>query len=264
VGDAHLARNIPGGLVSELDIIRINEIFGPTIQGEGAAAGRHCLFVRVSGCNLQCTWCDTPYTWAFDEHKASKLQLPVVFDKATNTVELEPHQVLAELGSLWDIYEKPTIIVVSGGEPMMQQEALLPLIEELNEYGNDIHIETAGTIMPEEDFDAHVTQYNVSPKLEHSGNRLGHRWKPNVLRWFADNDRAWFKFVVQSVGDFQEIDYIVKECDILPTNVMVMPEGVTSEENIKVAREVADEAIKRGYGVSFRTHVLLWGVVRGK
>lgn len=245
-------------------MLKINEIFGPTIQGEGAAAGRHCLFVRVYGCNLQCTWCDTPYTWADNEHKASKLRLPVVFDKAENLIEMETEGVMEELADLWDIYEHPTIIVVSGGEPMMQQKDLLPLIEELNDYGNDVHIETAGTIKPDNDFDENVTQYNVSPKLEHSGNRLGVRYKPDVLRWFGDNDRAWFKFVVQSVSDFEEIDKIVEECDILPTNVMVMPEGTTSEENIKTAKLIVDEAIKRGYGVSFRTHVLLWGDERGK
>src|SRR5882757_4450270 len=170
-------------------MIKINEIFGPTVQGEGAAGGRHCLFVRVADCNLTCGWCDTAYTWAFDERKAAKLEIPVsqqlpghdVFPKEDNFFELTPEEVFGylqtphltnpRLRGNWDVKTKPTMIVISGGEPMMQAKALEPLASMLVDYDNMIHVETAGTLIPTTTLDALVAQYNVSPKLAHSGNR---------------------------------------------------------------------------------------------
>lgn len=244
--------------------MKISEIFGPTIQGEGAAAGRHCLFVRLSLCNLECSWCDTPYTWAFTEAKASSLAVPQVFDRDANSHEMTAATVVEELNKLWPMYIRPTMVVISGGEPMMQQNDLIVLTAMLRQYGHDVHIETAGTLMPSGSLDDLVAQYNVSPKLGHSGNVLSKRIKPEVLKFFAGNFKAWFKFVVKEIGDLDEIDLLVKEYSIRPSRVMVMPEGVTAPDNINVAREVADEAITRGYGLTFRSHILLWKDVRGK
>lgn len=258
-------------------MIKINEIFGPTVQGEGAAEGRHCLFVRVADCNLQCTWCDTAYTWAFNQRLADKLEIPVeqqlndgtgrtFFSREENLKLMEPLQVEETLAGLWDIYHKPTMIVISGGEPMMQCNELEPLAQMLNLYDNMIHVETAGTIIPTDGFDRYVTQYNVSPKLAHSGNRLALRRKENVLQWFGNDDRAWFKFVVRSLSDLDEVDEIVSIAGVDHHRVMVMPEGVTAQKNMTIAQELmkGDEVTKRGYGISFRTHILLWKDVRGK
>jgi organic radical activating enzyme len=253
-------------------MIKINEIFGPTIQGEGAAAGRHCLFVRVALCNLECTWCDTDYTWAFTEEKAAKHRTGVVHNREENLKEMAADHVLEELYDLWDFYDAPTVIVISGGEPMMQQEALMPLLYELSMAGNQVHIETAGTIAPrrniqfttisgkrqELNFDGLVTQFNVSPKLSHSGNIVGKRYKPVVLQEFARKLNAWFKFVVTKPSDLIEVDEMILNQQIAPGRVMIMPEGSSVEDNIELARKFADDAISRGYGISFRSHVLLW------
>jgi len=244
--------------------IKINEIFGPTVQGEGAAGGRHCLFVRVAECNLRCTWCDTAYTWAFSQPLADKLEVPVVFPKDENLILMSPELVLERLTTLWSIRTKPTMVVFSGGEPMMQASALTPVMEVLNHYGNECHVETAATIIPPEEFDAYVTQYNVSPKLAHSGNRLELRRKPEVLKWFGSTDKAWFKFVMRSPEDFAEIDELVQIAGVNPHHVMVMPEGVTAEKNMDIAKTLVDGAVERGYGLSYRTHILLWKDVRGK
>lgn len=261
------------------DKIEINEIFGPTVQGEGAAAGRHCLFIRVAQCNLECSWCDTAYTWAFsrtkiDKHIDSMKRGGEPYDKAENVIPMTVNEILNKVEELWPVQTKPTMIVISGGEPMMQQVKLIPLVQQLDRWGCDVHIETAGTIKPIPDFDKYITQYNVSPKLAHSGNTLTKRYKREVIDWFAEraqapHDRAWFKFVIQRNGgmedqDFYEVDTMVREHDIPPKRVMIMPEGNTIIGNIESAQSWSQYAIDRGYGISFRTHVLLWPTeVRG-
>lgn len=246
--------------------LKISQVFGPTVQGEGSAAGRHCMFIRTFNCNLECSWCDTAYTWAVTDEKAAKTRDGVKYEKDEPNYglkEMEPEEVIDRLRKLWDVKLNPTIIVVSGGEPMMQQHDLMPVIKQLHEWGNEIHVETAGTISPldGEMFDQWVTQYNVSPKLAHSGNIMTKRFKPKVLRQFVDTEKAWFKFVVTSDyrQDLEEIDTIVETIEVDPKRVMVMPEGSEPSKNISIAQMIADEAISLGYGVSFRSHVFLWG-----
>jgi organic radical activating enzyme len=167
--------------------------------------------------------------------------------------------VLGQLGQLWDIYSRPTTIVVSGGEPMMQQEGLVPVVEFLTEYYNKVHIETAGTIAPGYKLASLVEQFNVSPKLEHSGNPLGKRIKPKVLQEFVATHKAWFKFVVRSRVDLEEIDDIVRDNNIPYDRVMIMPEGTTVEANMAIMHpKMAEMITSRGWGISFRTHVLIW------
>ena len=243
--------------------MKITEIFGPTIQGEGAAAGRHCLFVRLSLCNLECNFCDTPYTWAFTEDKASKMNKPRVFDRESWQIDMTPAEVLDALNRSWPIYDKPTLIVISGGEPLVQQTDLIVLVSMLKAWNHQIHVETAGTIKPTPELNLRVDQYNVSPKLEHSGNRIEKRYKPFVLAEFVRTGKAWFKYVVTTNEDFAEIDEQVAEVGIPANRVMVMPEGTSVKRTIDVARSVIDGALERGYGLSFRTHVLIWGNKRG-
>jgi organic radical activating enzyme len=244
-------------------MLSISRIFGPTLQGEGSAAGRHCLFVRVFGCNQECSWCDTGYTWAVTDEKAAKTRSGHKYDRhdpAYGEKLMGPEEVLDRLRALWDIEARPTIIVVSGGEPMMQQEGLLPLLERLHGWGHEIHIETAGTIAPTAEFNAAVTQYNVSPKLASSGNLLAKRYKPEVLASLRDTGKSWFKFVItdNDEADFQELDSVVADAGLPVQRVMVMPEGSVPRTNIARAQRIVDRALERGFGLSLRTHVLLW------
>jgi 7-carboxy-7-deazaguanine synthase len=172
-------------------------------------------------------------------------------------------EVLKALGYLWNWQRYSTIVVMSGGEPLMQTIPLARLARKLQGSGCAVHIETAGTITPSAELDLYVDQYNVSPKLSNSGNPERKRNKPKVMTWFRNCDRAFFKFVVTELSDLDEVDSIVHNYCLPRFRVQVMPEGQTTEQNIKVAKEVAEEAIRRGYGVSFRTHVLLWGDERG-
>lgn len=249
--------------------IDVNEIFGPTFQGEGSSAGQHCLFVRLAHCNLECSWCDTPYTWAFtspkmDKHKSSEARGGQPYDKAVEVHPMDLDDILEKLEDLWPIYTLPTIVVISGGEPLMQGQQLGYLTRELHNIDCPVHIETAGTLLPPENLNRHVSQYVVSPKLAHSGNVLTKRRKLNVLSWFASHDKAWFKFVLQSRADFDEVDEIVKEAGIDPSRVMVMPEGTTVVQLLATAKEIKGDALERGFGLSMRQHIELWpSVERG-
>ncbi|WP_282695223.1 7-carboxy-7-deazaguanine synthase QueE [Streptomyces sp. CC208A] len=244
-------------------MLKISQLFGPTVQGEGSAAGRHCLFVRLFDCNLECTYCDTAYTWAVTAEKAAKTRSGRRYDRDDPAYGLKlmgSDDVLTSLRKLWDVQSRPTIIVVSGGEPMMQQQALFPVLQQLRDWGNEVHIETAGTIPPTAAFDSVVTQYNVSPKLANSGNRLSKRYKPAVLAALHATGKAWFKFVITDdhQADLAEVDRIVADVHVPVTRVMVMPEGSDGRRNITTAQQMVDAALTRGYGLSFRTHVLLW------
>jgi organic radical activating enzyme len=244
------------------DKVLISQIFGPTFQGEGTAAGQHCLFIRTYGCNLHCTWCDTAYTWADTDYKAALTESGrkySKFDPKLGAKEMTHSQILDELRKLWDIDYRPTMIVISGGEPMMQQDKLVGVMSLLTHRGHQIHVETAGTFGPTFGFDAQVTQYNVSPKLQHSGNRLLQRYRPNALSELLSTGKARFKFVVRESADLPEVDSIVKSAGISPSNVMIMPEGTTQEKLAASGRDLADQILKRGYSMSMRLHVALWG-----
>lgn len=245
------------------ELFSVNEIFGPTIQGEGFAAGQHCMFIRLFHCNLECTWCDTGKTWAVTPEKAAKHQSGKQWNIEEQNHLMNTSQVVKSLMLSWDIQTKPTLIVISGGEPLMQGKKLYALTRPLFDWGNRIHIETAGTIRPDTQLSATVEQWNVSPKLSHSGNAVTKRFKPDVLRSFIYTGKARFKFVMQGPEDFDEVDTIVQEMGIAPRFVQVMPEGNDAEKNIEIGKKLIEGALARGYGLSFRSHVLLWGDKEG-
>ena len=226
--------------------LSVNEIFGPTIQGEGPSQGRRCAFLRLSGCNLTCSWCDTPYTWDWEGLNG------IPFDKKAETHEM----------SIFDIHYRLTgmgvsLYVISGGEPMIQQATLAPLIDRLMTPGRDVEIETNGTIVPK----ISPTRFNVSPKLSHSGVLHSKRYKPKALSAYVG--KGIFKFVCQTENDLDEIDAIATAIDIPASDIWVMPEGRSPEELKRSLDLVSDAAISRGWNITNRLHVQLWGNKRG-
>jgi organic radical activating enzyme len=257
----------------------INEIFGPTIQGEGPAAGRRCAFVRLAICPLECRWCDTLYTWAFTEAKAAHHDNGIVYDREA---EVHPMDVEYVYGAAIAAAGGSGMVVISGGEPLAQipprlQGAERPfgdaldeendplglLVYKLNTSNIDVHIETAGIRKPSEGLDMWVHQYVVSPKLESSGNRKVTRYRPKVLDFFAGSDKADFKFVITDTRDLAEVDQIVDDHLIPRSRVWLMPEGVTPEAIQSKTQMVAEASVARGYNFSSRLHVLAWGDQRG-
>lgn len=225
------------------------EIFA-TVQGEGPSIGEPAVFVRLSGCNLKCTWCDTPYTWDWTryEQKRESLQLEVA-DVAARVLSMRAGARTA---------------VFTGGEPLLQQRELATLAARLRGEGMRIEVETNGTIVPDPALAESIDQWNVSPKLAGSGNLPIAREKPDALAWFAREAKATFKIVVATPADLDEAAALVKRHAIVPSRVILMPEGTTAEAIVERSRWLAPEAVSRGFRLGSRLHVLLWGDTRGR
>ncbi|MGA2412729.1 MAG: hypothetical protein ABSG46_20395 [Candidatus Binataceae bacterium] len=156
-----------------------------------------------------------------------------------------------------------TLVVISGGEPLIQAVPLLALARLMWAQGYTVHIETAGTRYPGQ-LASFVDTFVVSPKLENSGNLIDKRFRPAILREFATtlSNQTWFKFVVEGVADLKEVDYIVNECNIRRDRVMIMPEGTKTDKIIAKAQEIVVDVLGRGYGLTLRNHVFIWDDVR--
>lgn len=226
----------------------VAETFGPTVQGEGPSAGQRAVFIRLLRCNLSCRACDTPYTW-----DATR------FDLAAEGRPVSGEDLLA-----WALGQDVELVVITGGEPLLQQRALVPVVSALSAAGRRVEIETNGTIAPLPELADVVDQFNVSPKLAHfgAGMALSRRIKPDVLRAFAAAGRAVFKFVVTEPAELDEIDALARSHGLAP--VWVMPEGTDARVITTRLRALADPAIERGYHLTTRLHLLLWGDQRGR
>ena len=227
------------------DTLVVSEVFGPTWQGEGPSLGRRAGFVRLGRCNLACTFCDTPYTWRWADH-----------DPAVELRTIAVDAVVAELLRM-DV----PLVVVTGGEPLLQQSHLPALLRPLRTRGIEIEIETAGTLAPIADVVDLVDRFNVSPKLANSGNEAGRRLRPDVLRALQATGKAAFKFVAVDAADLDEVQGIVDANGL--TEVWVMPEGTDAETIVARSRVLVDPVMDRGWNLTSRLHVLLWGDRRG-
>lgn len=222
------------------------EIFA-SIQGEGVSAGLPSTFVRLAVCNLRCSWCDTAYTWDWRR-----------FDRARQVLALEPEEVRARVVAL-----APRNAVVTGGEPLLQRRQLAPLLGRLREDGFRVEVETNGTVAPGP-LAGLVDQWNVSPKLRHSGNEGLRRIRPEVLAAFVALPGAWFKFVVAAESDLEEVETLCSALAIPAGRVVLMPEGSTRAALEERGAWLAEACTARGYRFSTRLHILLWGDERGR
>jgi organic radical activating enzyme len=231
------------------------EIFA-SLQGEGASVGRPSVFVRLSRCNLACTWCDTAYTWRFEgDNRPHRDNL--AFARAANQIAFDPAEVAARITA----FGVPRL-VVTGGEPLLQGPALAQMIGALG-GGMHVEIETNGTVAPVAALDARVQQYNVSPKLAHSGNPAALALVPERLRAWAADPRALFKFVIASAEDLNEVSDLAQAFAIVPERLFVMPEGTTSAALRERSVWLAEAAMRAGWRFTDRLHIHLYGDTRG-
>nr|HEX4316895.1 7-carboxy-7-deazaguanine synthase QueE [Kofleriaceae bacterium] len=230
--------------------LRISELFA-SIQGEGPSVGVPSVFVRLAECNLACTWCDTKYTWDWEHYdREREVREVAVDDVAEEVVEL------AGAGA--------RTLVVTGGEPMLQQFELVPLLVKLRAFGFRVEVETSGTITPEPAIAAVVDQWNVSPKLASSGNKRTARLRAAPLGWFAAAPNAGWKLVATSEADLAEIDDLVATYAVPAARVTVMPEGTDAATLAERARWLVPACVQRGWRFGTRMHVVLWGSERGR
>ncbi len=236
----------PGELV-------VSEVFGPTFQGEGRSLGQRVGFVRLGTCNLDCgrgpgaTWaCDTAYTWDWERYSpAAELTVRAVDD------------IVAELTAI-----NVARLVITGGEPLIQQRRLVPLLGAAASRGWAVEVETNGTIAPLPEVVELVSQFNVSPKVQGSGVPGSLALRPRALAAFVASGKSVFKFVASSAAELDDVGDVVARCGLAP--VMIMPAGTEAEQVIRVARELADPVLARGWDLTIRLHVLLWGNERAR
>jgi organic radical activating enzyme len=226
--------------------LAVSELFGPTLQGEGPSAGRLASFIRLSGCPLRCQWCDTPWTWDWTR-----------FDRRAEQRRIATADVLT-----WALGQTPRLIVITGGEPLIQARQLTGLAATLTANGHEVEIETSGTIAPPPALAIDGVRFNVSPKLANSGMPAARRIRAGALRALARQGNARFKFVATGLADLDEIAGLRDAYGLDP--VWVMPEGTSSTAVLGGMRMLADAVIARGWNLSSRLHVLLWEDTRGR
>lgn len=236
-------------------MIKVNEIFGPTIQGEGKSAGMKVSFLRLSLCNLQCVWCDTPYTWNW-EGTNFQHDSPTKYSRKKEIHQMSAVEVFNKLESLG-----MRNIVISGGEPLIQHKQLLPLLQLLRKYGYWVEVETNGTIYPSQDFVELIDQFNCSPKLENSNNDRKSREHSEVLTQFAQSSKTTFKFVVSKKEDIKEILYLTYRYKM--KQVYLMPLGMTVAELNQTRDQTIALSKQTGFIFSDRLHVVQLGGGRG-
>jgi len=230
------------------------EIFA-SIQGEGPSMGKPCAFLRLSRCNLACSWCDTAYTWRFEGDNRPHRD-DVTYDRAANQVTMEDEDVAERI----DMLGKERL-VVTGGEPLLQAAPLARMLTLLP--GVEVEIETNGTVAPPPVLDALIAQYNVSPKLAHSGNRAELALVPDLLERWAAHPRAWFKFVIANPSDIEEV-LALKDAYVIPAErIALMAEG-TNPAALKAREEwLVQACLTHNLTLSKRLHIELFGDTRG-
>ncbi|XVS60886.1 7-carboxy-7-deazaguanine synthase QueE [Actinosynnema sp. CA-299493] len=235
------------GDTATLRLVHPHGTFGPTFQGEGPSAGRRAVFVRMVLCNLRCRRCDTPETW-----DTTRYDLRAGSRRASTAEVLE-----------WVRGQDAELVVLTGGEPLIQQAALVPLVRRLADDHRRVEVETNGTFVPLPALMAAVSRFTVSPKLSAFGAGMTRRRRivPEALRAFAACGKAVFKFVVDPAG-LDEVASLADEFDLSP--VWVMPEGSTSAAVLRGLRELAEPVLARGWNLTSRLHVLLWEDDRGR
>ena len=226
------------------------EIFA-SIQGEGVSAGVPSVFVRTAYCLLKCGFCDSRYTWDWDR-----------YDREFEILPMEPDEVAERVREVAG--EEIRNLVLTGGEPLMQDASLARIASSLKERGFRVEVETSGTIHPSDELAVAVDQWNVSPKLENSGNPRARREVPEALEWFARHANAYWKFVVVAPDDLPEIHELVERYRVPKERVILMPEGTDAETIEERSRWLAGICQQTGFRLGPRLHVMLWGAARGR
>lgn len=229
----------------------ISEIFY-SLQGEGELTGVPSVFIRTSGCNLRCSWCDTPYaSWNPEGTQYTVAQLVTAVES----------------------YRPAQHVVLTGGEPMIAP-GIRDLASELKQRGYHLTLETAATIAPD---GIACDLVSMSPKLlnsapdatQHPTWRKRHeatRWQPGIIRAWLESGYAYqFKFVVSSPANVDELDGMIRSLgvEIPPYKIQLMPEAKTLETLRERATWLSDICKARGYRYAHRLHIELYGNKRG-
>jgi organic radical activating enzyme len=236
------------------DTLRVSETFSNTIQGEGPAAGRSASFVRLMGCNLSCSWCDSAYTWdatRFDLRGGTTLMTAADIHRA--------------------VVDGPDLVVMTGGEPLLQQHspAWAALLEGLVGAGKQVHVETNGTVFPSAVTLRLAHTIVVSPKLANAGDHRGAQ-DPSMHPGYRSKvvhqagAQLHLKVVCRDEYDVVRAGIIGGHFGFDRDRVWVMPEGTTVQALQGRWPTIAEAAAQEHVNASHRLHVLAWGDERGR
>ncbi|KAK4533233.1 hypothetical protein CCYA_CCYA16G4115 [Cyanidiococcus yangmingshanensis] len=286
------------GRIKDEPFLLVSEIFS-SIQGEGPFSGCPSVFLRLGLCNLECAWCDTKYTWLFQESRRDRIRARVegktgvagsgskhepgdahmpqrsdmltVYDRRKELRKLSVQDVLEHI-------ERATkeigaeAVVITGGEPLLHAKPLSSVVPSLLEKLRlRVEFETNGTLTPVgltswSRSETPRVYFNVSPKLANSSQPVRQRLRWDVLQYFATElpNASAFKFVVDSEEDLAEVQQIVNRLKISTQRVWLMPQATTSAALAVAARErVIPWCLRHGFRYSHRIHVSIWDDRRG-
>ena len=229
-----------------------------TLEGEGVYIGQPSVFMRMSMCNLTCQGfksaaapygCDSFVSWS-----------------VKNKLTFEEIAEIFESNGYKDQLKAGAILKYTGGEPLVQQKALLEFTDFIFDrwkFKPRIDFETNATIMPLSEWkEKYHTTFTTSPKLSSNGDSEDKRYKPEVLKWHAKQsltNHSSFKFVVRNEQDVAEIfEKYIRAFDIPRSKVWFMPMCGSRAEHIEVAPAVAELAKEYGVNFSPRLHLLIW------
>ena len=224
-----------------------------TIEGEGRYVGYPSILMRLSMCNLTCIGfksadspfgCDSFVSWS----KKNKKTFNEIFN------------FLDESGYI-EYLRKGAVFKITGGEPFIQQNSLIEFIKAFAikyEFMPKIDFETNGTLMPDSIWtDVFGATFTTSPKLSNNGDPEDKRYKPEVLKFLANNN-ACFKFVVKSEADIIEIQEKYVKIGVPSSLIWLMPCCGSREEQNSISPAVAEWCKTYGYKFSPRLQLMIW------
>lgn len=246
--------------------IAVSEYFY-SLQGEGRTMGIPAIFLRLTGCNLMCggygvekdgvlrdgaTWvCDTIQVWM----KGTTYSFDELLELLNQEIDFVKR------------LQNGVHLVITGGEPLLQQERIVAFLEYLEQKYNClpiVEIETNATIQPLADLDSRVQYWNTSPKLSNSGMPQKERIYPTVLKWYTQNPNTMSKFVIAQQADFEELerDFIATNL-VDPKQIVLMPSADSIEELLEKNKLIADLCIEHQLRMCTRLHVEIWNQLTG-
>jgi len=246
-----IASNEPRNPVFPKDspYLQVSEFFCDTIQGEGVYTGHPAAFLRLQGCTLECSFCDSIKVW--------KKGNPYTYNELYEKMEAV---------DLIRKFKEGQHLVITGGSPLLQQYRVEEFIRGFIErYGFKpfIELENEAVLDPIVGLIYYVDCWNNSPKLESSGNKRN-GFNPTIIHNMSNLPNNWFKFVVGSIEDWYEIERGFLKTDLILRNqIILMPLGGNYSELIKNRQLVVDISIKNNVRYSTREHVILWNLQTG-
>lgn len=235
--------------------IAVSEFFYDSIQGEGNYTGYPAAFLRLKGCTLNCSWCDTKSVWRYGNMYGMDELMDMIKTPRENSE------------SLITKFDRGQHLVITGGSPLKQQDDLLIFLKSLKDllhYTPFIELENECVIKPKKELIDYISCWNNSPKLANSNMSVEKRYIPSAITSVSCLPNSWFKFVIEEVTDWNDIycNYLARGL-VIRDQIILMPQGETREAIARNRSMVAQLAVREGVRYSTREQIMLWNDKKG-